>query len=239
MICLTCSFALTGAAFLDMEMNHSIYVFDTISKVIIMAGIFAYAAICKTPMNLPGKPYFTPWLWVAMIPFAMNVVDCFCIPNRIPGATEYISMLLSVFSTAGWEEMLFRYVGRTMFERNGKYSIESIVLLSLTFGCSHLVNIFFYETVSVLLQVLSACSFGVFLLALYQHTGNIWIVITAHGFNNLGASFFGLFPDSKPILPMYITFVIYVFTELAVGVYILIKYGYIARKSENVSETCI
>lgn len=233
MICLTCSFALAGSAFLDMEMNHSINVFDIVSKVIIMVGIFAYASICKTPMNTPGNKYFTPWLLVAMIPFAFNAVDYFCIPNRVPSVTECINMLLSVFSTAAWEEMLFRYVGRTLFERNGKYSIGSVVLLSLSFGCSHLINVFFYDSVSVLLQALSACTFGVFLLALYRHTGNLWIVITAHGFNNLIAAYFDLFPESDAFLQTWINFVLYVLTEFTVGIYILIKYGYIERESKS------
>lgn len=233
MIALTCSFALAGAAFLDMEMEHNIKVFDLSSKVIIMAGIFAYASICKQPLNIPGSKFFSLWLLVAMIPFAFNAIDYFCIPNRVPGAVECIDMLLSVFSTAAWEEMLFRYVGRSMFERNGKYSLGSIVLLSLTFGCSHLINIFFYDTVSVLLQVLCACTFGVFLLALYQHTGNLWVVITAHGLNNLIATFFDLFPGSESLFQSWINYVLYVLTELAVGIYILIKYGYIERKPKS------
>lgn len=233
MICLTCSFALAGAAFLDCEMNHSIYVFDISSKVIIMVGIFSYAALCKKPMNTPGNKFFTPWLLVALIPFVFNTIDYFCIPNRVPSITECVNMLLTVFTTAAWEEMLFRYVGRTMFERNGKYSIGSIVLLSVTFGCSHLINIFFYDTISVLLQTLCACTFGIFLLALYRHTGNLWIVVTAHGFNNLIATFFNLFPESEAFLQSWITFVLYVLTEFGVGIYILAKYGYIEKKTKS------
>lgn len=235
MVCLTCSFALAGGAFLDMEMNHKFYAFDILSKTIIIVGILAYAAICKTSMNTPGNKFFTRWLLVALIPFAYNFVDYFCIPNRIPGVIECVNMLLSVFTTAAWEELLFRYVGRTLFERNGKYSIGSVVLLTLTFGCSHLINIFFYESVSVLLQMLSACTFGIFLLALYRHTGNLWIVITAHGFNNLIAAFFALFPDSEVFLQSWIGFVLYVLTEFGVGVYILTKYGYIERKQKPVT----
>lgn len=233
MLCLTCSFALAGAAFLDMEMQHSINVFDIISKVIIMVGIFAYASIWKTPINVPDGKFFTPWLLVALIPFAFNAVDCFCVPNRVPGAAEIINMLLCVFTTAAWEEMLFRYVGRTLFEQNGKYGVGAIVLLSLTFGCSHLINIFFYDPIPVLLQTLSACTFGVFLLALYQHTGSLWIVITAHGFNNLIATFFGLFPESDYIFSSWINYVLYVITELVVGIYILSKYGYIEKKLKS------
>lgn len=232
MICLTCSFALAGAAFLDMEFNHSVYVFDPFSKVIIMVGIFSYSMLCKTPMNTPGSKFFTPWLLVALIPFAFNAVDNFCMPNRVPGAAECINMLLSVFTTAAWEEMLFRYVGRTIFDQNGKYSIGSIVLLSLTFGCAHLINIFFYDPISIMLQVLSACTFGVFLLALYRHTGSLWIVITAHGLNNLVATFFQLFPESELLFSIWINYVIYVLAELGIGIYILAKYGYIERKSK-------
>lgn len=142
-------------------------------------------------------------------------------------------MLMVVFSTAAWEELLFRYVGRTVFERNGKYSVGAVVLLSLTFGCSHLINIFFYDPISVLLQMLNACSFGIFLLGLYQHTGNLWIVIAAHSMNNLAPSFFELFPGAEFIVQTWIFFVLQVLMGLMVGSYILVKYGYIERKCQS------
>lgn len=230
MLSMICSFALAGGAFLDIEMEHSIYLFDIMVKIFIMVGILAYSSLCGIPMNTPDSKFFTPWLLVALIPFIDNTIDYFRIPNRCPGVIEIISMLATVFTTAAWEEMFFRYVGRTLFERNGKYSIGAVVLLALTFGCSHLINVFFYDTFSVLLQVMHASVSGVFLLALYRHTGSLWLTITAHALQNFAGSVFDLFPDSELLFHSPVFFILSTIIQLTIGIYILIKYKYISKR---------
>lgn len=231
MLSMICSFALAGGAFLDMEMEHRIYLFEILVKLFIMVGIFAYASLCGIPMNTADSKFFTPWLLVALIPFCFNIVDYFRIPNRCPGMVEWISTVATVVTTAAWEEMLFRYVGRTLFERNGKYSIGTVVLLALTFGCSHLINAFFYNPISVLLQVLIASTFGVFLLALYRHTGSLWLTITAHTLNNLAAAVFDLFPESELLFNSPVNYILLTIIQLAIGIYILKKYNYISNRN--------
>ena len=230
MFSLICGFALAGAAFLDMELGHSIYLFDILAKVLIMAAIFAYASLYGIPMNTPDSKFLTPWLLVALIPFVDNTIDYFRVPNRLPGMVEWISMVTTVFTTAAWEEMLFRYVGRTLFERNGKYSIGAVILLALTFGCSHLINMFFYNPFAVLLQVMHASVGGVFLLALYRHTGCLWVTIMAHFLQNLACSIFDLFPDSEQLIQTPVIFILSTIVLLSIGIYILKKYHYVTRK---------
>ena len=229
MLSLICAFALAGGAFLDMEMGHSVYLFDIAVKLMIMVGIFAYASLCGIPMNTPGSKFFTPWLLVALIPFLDNSIDYFRIPNRYPSAVEWISLISTVFTTAAWEEMLFRYVGRTLFEHNGKYRIGAVVLLALTFGCSHLINVFFFDPVSVLLQVMHASVSGVFLLALYRHTGSLWITFAAHFFQNFAGGVFDLFPDSERLIQTSVIFILSTIIQLTIGIFILWKYKYVTK----------
>lgn len=143
-IIISCIFALVmaGAALLDVAMDLRIHIFDIIAKMIIIAGIFAYASRQCIPMNTPGSRILTPWLLAALIPAFANTINTFCTPNHFPGTAETIDLAATMLITAAWEEMYFRYVGRTLFEKDGKYSIGAVVLLSLTFGLPHLINIF-------------------------------------------------------------------------------------------------
>lgn len=232
-VSLLCVFAMAGAAFLDMEMGQTIHPFSLAVKVIIMVGIVAYASLRGVPMNAPDGKFLTPWLLVALIPFVDNTIDYFRIPNQWPDAVEFVIAVASVLTTAAWEEMFFRYVGKSLFERNGKYHVGAVVFLALTFGCSHLINMFFYETVSVLLQVLHASVSGVFLLALYRRTGNLWVTILAHFLQNFAAAFFDLFPESEQLIQSPVLFILSTVVQLSIGVYILVKYRYVTRKTDE------
>ena len=230
-----CAFAMAGAAYLDVETGLKINLFDITAKVIIMAGIFAYASQQDAPMNSPGCSFFTPWLLVALIPALTNTVNTFCIPNCYPGTAEAFNIVAIMFTTAAWEEMYFRYVGRALFEKDGRYSIGAVVLLALTFGVPHLINIFFYNSVYVLIQFISASMAGVFWLALYRHTGSLWMTITGHFFQNFMAVVFQTFTTAEYFAeqtadrPGFLLTILCSVMEFAVGVWILKKYKYLAK----------
>lgn len=238
-IVLSClfSFALAGGAFLDMEKESGIYIFDILVKIIILVGIFCYSVICKKNINSQNSKYFSVWLLAAFIPFIFNFFVAFCVPNRSLKVIEIINLLLTVFTTAAWEEMFFRYVGKTFFEKNGKYTWGTVALLALTFGFSHLINIFFYNPLSVLLQVLAASVSGVFLLALYRHTGNIWLVITAHFFQNIIAGFFQSFESAPVFENSYILVYVLMAVQLFIGIFILVKNKYICKMNYYTEDT--
>ncbi len=230
MISLICAFALAGATFLDLEMGQDFYLFDTIIKCVIIFGTFAYASLTGITINTSGSKVITPWLLVALIPFLANSINYFCIPDHRPGIATLVKILVNMVTTAAWEELLFRYVGQSLFERNGKYRIGSIILLALTFGCTHLINIFFYDPVSVLLQVLCAGISGIFWLALYRHTGSLWLTFVGHMLQNLIAAFFGLFPESDFIFYSSVNLILLTIIQLAISIYIFKKYGYIEKR---------
>jgi membrane protease YdiL (CAAX protease family) len=234
-----CAFAMAGAAYLDMEMGLKINLFDISAKVIIMAGIFAYASLRGAPMNTPGSRFFTPWLLVALIPALANTVNTFCIPDYYPGTAEAINIVAIMLTTAAWEEMYFRYVGRTLFEKDGKYSSGAVVLLALTFGVPHLINIFFYDPAYVMIQVLSAAISGIFWLALYRHTGSLRLTIAGHFFQNFLGTFFQTFTTTESFetqtanRPGLIVMILCSIIQLAIGLYILKKYRYIAGQNKT------
>ena len=229
MVSLTCAFALAGAAFLDLEMGQDFYFFDTIIKCVIIFGAFAYASLAGSPINTSERKVLTPWLLVALIPFLANIFYCFRIPDHIPGLTVWLKLLVTVVTTAAWEELFFRYVGQSLFEHNRKYTIESLILLALTFGCAHLINIFFYDPVSVLLQTLHASVIGVFWLTIYRHTGSLWLTFIGHTLQNLVPAFFNLFPEQDLLFYTPVNIILQMIIHLTVSVYILKKYGYIDK----------
>lgn len=229
------AFALAGAALLDAQQNHNINLLDILTKLLIITGIFAYSSLCGMPMNAPGSRVFTFWLLAALIPAFANTVNTLCIPNYYPGTTETINLAATMFTTAVWEEMYFRYVGKTLFEQEGKYSIGAVVLLSVAFGVTHMINIFFYDPVSVLIQLLSASISGVFWLALYRHTGSLTLTIIAHFLQNFMGTFFQTFTTAESFYvqtasrPGISVMILCSIMELTVGVYILKKYNYISK----------
>jgi membrane protease YdiL (CAAX protease family) len=226
---------MAGAAFLDAETGLTIHVFDITVKIMIAGGIFAYASLPGIPMNIPGSRIRTPWLLVALLPALTNTINTICIPNYFPGAAAIINLAACMFTTALWEEMYFRYVGRTLFEQDGKYSIGAVALLAMTFGVHHLINIFFYDSVYVLIQFISASIAGVFWLALYRHTGCLRLTITGHFFQNFMGTFFQTFTTAEYFAgqtadrPGFLLTVLCSVMELAVGVWILKKYKYLAK----------
>lgn len=229
MISLTCAFAMAGAALLDLEMGQDFYFFDPLVKCFIIFGILAYASLTGKPINTPGSKVITPWLLVALIPFLSNFIDYFCIPDHMPSLSALLIILVNMVSTAAWEELFFRYVGQSLFERNGKYTIGAVLLLSLTFGCTHLINIIFSDPVTVLLSVLHASISGIFWLALYRHTGSLWVTFAGHTLQNLIAAFFGLFPEADMIFYTPANYILVSIIMLAISIYILKKHKYIEK----------
>lgn len=75
-------------------------------------------------------------------------------------------MFFGVLITAIWKELYFRYIGKTLFEKDGKYTITNILFLAIAFALSYLINIFFYNSLSVLIQMIIAFGFTVFAIAL-------------------------------------------------------------------------
>jgi hypothetical protein len=71
---------------------------------------------------------------------------------------------------------------------------------------------------------------GVFLLALYRHTGSLWLTITAHALQNFAGSVFDLFPDSELLFHSPVFFILSTIIQLTIGIYILIKYKYISKR---------
>lgn len=229
------AFAMAGAALLDLQQEHRIHLFDILTKLIIIVGICAYASLCGTPINTPGSKCFTRWMPVALLPAFANLLSGFCIPDWYPGTVEVINQTAAILTTAAWEELYFRYVGRTLFERDGKYTTGAVVLLSLAFSVPHLINIFFYDPASVLLQVLSASVSGVFFLALYRHTGSLRLTILAHFLQNFIGMFFQTFTTAETYAQNanwvwgLIVLLAANIAELVVGICILKQHDYIAK----------
>ena len=213
--------------------------FSVALKSLMIAAILLYVRHKNEFFQLYEGRYFTAFLLLAFVPGLIMLFSALGVPDHIPSVFLIVSTFLNILTTAAWEELFFRYVGKSLFETNGKYLRADFIMLSLVFAATHLVNLLFYSPLSVLPQVAVALSFGIFLFALYCKTKNIFVPITAHFFNNFAAGFFGIFlsdPSGRFFDGFEYVFTIAVIVfNLIAGLYIIIKSG-ILQKSTLMEE---
>ena len=184
------SFIVAGAL-LDMHIGTNFI--ELLFKCIIIAGILAYAGYKKECHSLWEGKFFTPFLFLAIIPcviFSLSVIGS---PDSSPSFSLIVFTVLGVLTTAIWEELFFRYVGKSLFGKGEGFAFSDFMMLTTVFAAVHLINMFFYPPLDVLLQVAEAATVGVFLLALYCKTKNIMVPITSHFVLNLVAGLFPIF----------------------------------------------
>ena len=67
--------------------------------------------------------------------------------------------------------------------------IKSVIFSSLIFALFHIQNLFGADAAGVLIQMLGAFLIGMVFTAVYYRTGNIYVVIFLHAFNDIAAVF--------------------------------------------------
>lgn len=208
------------------ETHYSKGYVSILFKVLIIAAILVYALIKKEFHLLWGGRYFTLFLLFAFIPGALNFIRAVGHTDSYPSASLVITTVLNVLTTVIWEELYFRYVGKSLFWKDGKLTPCDCLILVTVFAATHLVNMLFYSPISVLVQVIEAFACGAFWLVLYYKTNNILVSLTSHFAGNLSAGLFSIYVSYSA---RFFAKVDYIFTilliifDLAFVAYFLIK----------------
>ena len=208
------------------EMQYSKEYVSILFKVLIIVGILVYALIKKEFHLLWEGRYFTLFLLFAFIPGVLNFLRAVGHTDSYPSTSLVITTVLNVLTTVIWEELYFRYVGKSLFWKDGKLTLCDYFILVTVFAATHFVNMLFYSPISVFVQVFEAFACGAFWVVLYYKTNNILVSITSHFVGNLSAGLFSIYVSYSA---RFFTKVDYIFTillivfDLAFAVYFLIK----------------
>lgn len=226
------SLVCVGGALLDLQCRTEFIA--VLLKIVIIAGIFVYAWYKKELRLLWENRYFTGFLLWAFMPcmiFSLSVIGT---PDSFSSASLIILTILNVLTTAIWEELFFRYIGKSLFAKDDRFTISDFIVLTIVFAAVHLINMLFHPPLDVLLQAALAVTTGIFWLALYCKTKNIIVSITSHFAANLVAGLIPLFV-SNPFLAGWgdLVVVAVMLACLSSGLWILIKYGFIKKRRGN------
>lgn len=107
------------------------------------------------------------------------------------GFSAALAGILSVLTTAVWEELYYRAVAvQLLHEDRDRLSRSALILLTVVFSLSHGVNAINGDYLSAFLTVMLAAGFGFLLLAIYSATGSLILPWILHFMNNFISWFF-------------------------------------------------
>ncbi len=139
---------------------------------------------------------FLDGLLVGMFPFVMLCLNLgvnlgLSEPpeGAVPKAAwRVVVFLIAMFLIGLAEEAIFRgIVAQTLLEHFGTSRAgiwKAVVLSGILFGAGHMVNLLGGVTLGVLIQCCITVALGMLYAAIYFRTGNLWVVIFLHAFQD-------------------------------------------------------
>ena len=106
-------------------------------------------------------------------------------------AWRVVVFLITMFLIGLAEEALFRgVIAQTLLEHFGSDRAgvwKAVVLSGVLFGAGHMVNLLGSATLGVLIQCCITMALGMLYGAIYFRTGNLWVVVFLHMFQDVAA----------------------------------------------------
>lgn len=139
---------------------------------------------------------FLDGLLVGMFPFVLlclNLGASLGLSGPPEGAVpkaawQVVVFLITMFLIGLAEEAIFRgVIAQTLLEHFGPSRAgvwKAVVLSSVIFGLGHLINVVGSNVLGVLIQCCLTIALGMLYGAIYFRTGNLWVVIFLHAFQD-------------------------------------------------------
>lgn len=109
----------------------------------------------------------------------------------VKAAWRIVVFLVTVFLIGLAEEALFRgVIARTLLEHFGTSRAgvwKAVVVSGVFFGAGHAINLLESEPLGVLIQCCITAALGMLYAAIYFRTGNLWVVVFLHAFQDTAA----------------------------------------------------
>ena len=168
---------------------------STLAKALIILLLLYYARLSGTDKYLICGRTVSRNAWWLLLPLVGAVLMYFGVPNTIPAPLTAVMTLLAVTGAVVWEEFYFRFLGRLLFERCGKYHLLVVMLTSSVYGLSQLFHAMYRPlgVVSCMMLFILSMAQGIFLTALYSKSKNILLPLAAHFVQDAAEVFFRQF----------------------------------------------
>lgn len=168
---------------------------STLAKALIILLLLYYARLSGTDKYLIYGRTVSRNAWWLLLPLVGAVLMYFGVPNTIPAPLTAVMTLLAVTGAVVWEEFYFRFLGRLLFERCGKYHLLVVMLTSAVYGISDLFHAMYRPlgVVSCMMLFILSTAQGIFLTALYSKSKNILLPLAAHFVQDAAEVFFRQF----------------------------------------------
>lgn len=177
------------------RMSEVLLLRSTLAKALLILLILYYARLSGTwKYLLCGRTFSRDALWL-LLPFAMSLLMHFGTPNTRPGMLIGVMTTLGVVSGVVWEELYYRFFGRLLFERCGKYHLLVVVLTSSVYGLAQLFRAM-YQPIGIgtgMMLFVFMTAQAIFLTALYSQTKNLLYPLCAHLLQDVTELFFHQF----------------------------------------------
>ena len=148
-------------------------------------------------LNPVKKPFFKPLL--LCLPAFVVAINNFPFSQVIKGeaqidapAWRIVLLMIECLAVAFFEETAFRgvvFLGLVKRRPQSKtWMLWTIVISSVIFGLIHLVNLYYSDPLSVLMQIGYSALIGAMCSVVLIKTQNLWICILLHGVFNFGGA---------------------------------------------------
>lgn len=158
------------------------YLRSVLVKALLVLLIIYYVQLSHTVACLRrGRLCRVELLWLLLPPIAALCIY-YGTPNASPSLLYTVMAILNACIGAVLSELFFRFFGRLLFERCGKYHLIVLFVMATIYGLTRLFRAV-YMPIGVgeaLMLCLCATAQGIFLTALYSRTRHIAFPILAH-----------------------------------------------------------
>lgn len=158
------------------------YLRSVLVKALLILLIVYYVQLSHTGACLRhGRLCRAELLWL-LLPPAAALCIYYGTPNASPSPLYTVMAILNVCVGAILSELFFRFFGRLLFERGGKYHLVVLFVMAAVYGLTRLFRAVYMPigVGEVLMLCFCATAQGIFLTALYSRTRHIAFPIFAH-----------------------------------------------------------
>ncbi len=200
-IAIFASAMMVGCYFIDTSTNqYGIY--SSLLKIVYIIACTIFLVIKKQHIFINNKKHTKQIVIEILILLALNMLIAIRVINRQGDFPTFSFLVISVVTTAIWEELFYRCIG-SLVVLNNRHNMSGMIIISIVFALSHLMNLFGGDYLSTVVIVIFAFGFGMYLNSCYLLSGSIIFALILHFFINFSNSLFAMLSISSNLVGIF------------------------------------